>query len=199
MPSADKKIVVGFDLDGVIVDHAENKITMAMNHGIILTPPETHSEVMRHLVPKSVYEDIQEHIYGEAPDALSAPLVSGAREALLEIKNAGVSFVLISRRRRPQAAFRLLEEHGLLETVFSESNVHLVSQKAEKDDVARALGVTHYFDDEEGVLALMPSVPNRYLFDVYGQFSQSAEFTRARDWSDVLSIVLRQDDRTNDL
>ena len=76
MPTQDQKIIVGFDLDGVIVDHTQNKMRIALHYGVALTPEETHSEIMRSLFPEEIYHEIQGQLYDDTDDALSAPLMA---------------------------------------------------------------------------------------------------------------------------
>lgn len=185
MTSQDETIVVGFDLDGVIIDHTQNKMRIALRYGVALSPEETHSERMRTLFPHNVYREIQEQIYDDTDEALSAPLMEGAFGALASLREHGVPYFLISRRKKPIHALHLLERRGLWGEYFTPENTFFVENMEDKDPVAQKLGVTHFIDDETRVLKLMPSVQNRVLFDTRDLFKASTDFVPVKNWSEL--------------
>ena len=189
MTSQEKNFVVGFDMDGVIIDHTENKLVLARRHGITLRPEETHSEIIAKRIPVDVYLSFQDEIYGDSEFALSAPLMEGAFATLRQLNEEGVPFVLISRRRKPMNAIKLLTGHGLwgkifdeTNTLFGETNAVFVRTAEEKNTAAMAWNITHYIDDERKVLEKMPSVPSRFLFDAFQQFADEKQFPRVFNW-----------------
>jgi FMN phosphatase YigB (HAD superfamily) len=185
MTSQDETIVVGFDLDGVIIDHTQNKMRIALRYGVVLTPEETHSERMRTLFQHDVYREIQEQMYDDTDEALSAPLMEGAFGGLASLREHGVPYFLISRRKKPIHALHLLERRGLWGKYFTPENTFFVENMEDKDPVAQKLGVTHFIDDETRVLRLMPSVRNRVLFDTRDLFDASIDFVPVKNWSDL--------------
>lgn len=189
MTSQADNFIVGFDLDGVIIDHTQNKMRIAARYGIALSPFDTHSERMAGLFPPEIYREIQEQMYDDTDEALSAPLMEGAFAALASLREHEIPYFLISRRKKPIHALHLLERRGLWGEYFTPENTFFVEQMGDKDVVARKLGVTHFIDDESRVLRLMPSVSHRVLFDVRDLFSDTAEFARVKNWSE-LSYVL---------
>jgi len=185
MTSQEETIVVGFDLDGVIIDHTQNKMRIAARYGVLLTPEETHSERMRTLFEHGVYREIQEQMYDDTDEALSAPLMEGAFGGLASLREHGVPYFLISRRKKPIHALHLLERRGLWGEYFTPENTFFVENMEDKDPVAAQLGVTHFIDDETRVLRLMPSVQNRVLFDTRNLFEATTDFTPVKNWSDL--------------
>ena len=185
MTSQEETIVVGFDLDGVIIDHTQNKMRIAARYGVALTPEETHSERMRTLFEHSVYREIQEQMYDDTDEALSAPLMEGAFGGLASLREHEVPYFLISRRKKPIHALQLLERRGLWGEYFTPENTFFVENMEDKDPVAAQLGVTHFIDDETRVLRLMPSVQNRVLFDTRNLFEATTDFTPVKNWSDL--------------
>lgn len=189
MTSQDENFVVGFDLDGVIVDHTQNKMRIAARYGVTICPEETHSERMKALFDPDVYREIQEQMYDDTDEALSAPLMEGAFGALASLREHGIPYFLISRRKKPIHALHLLERRGLWGEYFTPENTFFVENMEDKDPVARELGVTHFIDDEERVLRLMPSVPHRVLFDVRNLFAESDNLSRVKSWSELSYIL----------
>lgn len=189
MTSQEDNFVVGFDLDGVIIDHTQNKMHIAARYGVTLTPDETHSERMRELFPHDIYREIQEQMYDDTDEALSAPLMEGAFGGLASLREHEIPYVLISRRKKPIHALHLLERRDLWGKYFTPENTFFVENMEDKDPVARELGVTHFIDDETRVLRLMPSVPHRVLFDVRGLFAASADFMPVKNWSELSYLL----------
>lgn len=183
MTSQVKKIVVGFDMDGVIIDHVQNKLTLAGRYAVHLRPEETHSEILPTKFPREEYLALQDVLYGGSELALGAPLMEGAFAVLKEMKEGGIPFVLISRRRDPENAIELLSRRGLWGDMFNAQNAFFVNTPEEKNVVSIREGVTHYFDDERKVLRAIPSVKNRFLFDSFRQFNDEKEFERVFDWA----------------
>ena len=189
MTSVNTDFVVGFDLDGVIIDHTQNKMIIALRYGVLLSPEETHSERMVELFPRSVYREIQEQMYDDTDEALSAPLMEGAFSGLAKLREQNVPYFLISRRKKPIHAIHLLERRELWGTYFTPENTFFVEKPEEKDIVAKQLGVTHFIDDESRVLQVMPSVPMRILFDVRGLFHETDQYTHIKSWSDLAVLL----------
>ncbi len=190
MTSQVKNIVVGFDMDGVIIDHVQNKLTLAKRYAVDLRPEETHSEILPTKFPRAEYLALQDVLYGGSELALGAPLMEGALAVLNELKSSNTPFVLISRRRDPENAIRLLSRRGLWGDIFNAQNAFFVSTPEEKNVVSMREGVTHYFDDERSVLRAIPSVKERFLFDSFRQFNDETEFERVFDWEMLRQILI---------
>lgn len=189
MTSQEDDFVVGFDLDGVIVDHTQNKMRIAARYGTMLRPEDTHSERMAALFSPDIYREIQKQMYDDTDEALGAPLMEGAFGALASLREHQIPYYLISRRKTPINAIHLIERRGLWGDYFGPDNTFFVEHMEDKDPVARRLGVTHYIDDERRVLRLMPSVPHRILFDVRNVFIGSTEFARVKNWSELSYLL----------
>ena len=186
--------VVGFDLDGVIIDHTQNKIRFAARYGIALTPEQTHAEVMGTHFPPELYREIKGQLYESSPEALEAPLMEGAFNTLAAVREAGIPYFLVSLQKNPMHATHLIEERGLWGTCFTPENTFFASNAAEKNAYAQALGVTHFFDDEPNILEIMESVPNRVLYDPRDLFPEPKPYVRVSRWdeiADILGVVLR--------
>lgn len=181
------ELVVGCDLDGVIIDHTQNKIRFAERYSVALTPPQTHAEMMGWYISPDTYKEIKGQIYEHSPEALEAPLMAGAFNALAHLRERGVMVYLISLQKSPMHALHLIEKRGLWGTYFTPENTFFAGNREEKHHIAASLGVTHFIDDEPNVLDIMESIPTRILFDTRSLFRNEAEFLHAKNWSDVIS------------
>ncbi len=176
------RVIAGFDMDGVIIDHAPNKLALAESYAVRLRPEETHSEILPSKFARNEYLAFQQELYGDSDFALSAPLMDGASPVLNEMKEKGIPFFLISRRWNAETAIALLRRRGLWGDIFNEANTFFVRTPEDKNVVSVRMGVTHFFDDERNVLRAIPDVTNRFLFDTFRQFEDEKEFGRIFDW-----------------
>lgn len=185
MPTAIDDIVVGFDLDGVIIDHTQNKMRIAQRYGITLSPEETHAERMgAHFTPE-MYSLIKSQIYDSTDEALSAPLMQGAFLALTRLREVGVQYHLVSLQKNPMHAAHLLENRGLWGTCFTPENTFFAKNREEKYAIAQKLGVTHFVDDEPSVLDIMHEIPHRILFDARALFPEKTAYAHASSWKEL--------------
>lgn len=188
--NVDKK-VIGFDMDGVIIDHIPNKVKLAKDLGFDITARQTPSEILRNIMPTPEYKELQHILYYHPEFGLSAPLMAGVKSVLTKIKQEKIPYFLISRRKNrenPSMAVRLLKKHGLWPEYFNETNTHFVTEIEDKETKAKELGITHYIDDERKVLGALVSVKNKFLFDSLGAFPNS-EYPRLTSWEDISDLL----------
>ena len=182
-------IVVGFDLDGVIIDHTQNKIMIASRYGIMLTPGETHAEHMGERFSPEMYREIKSQLYNSNHEALSAPLMEGAFSTLATLREHGIQYFLVSLQKDPMHALHLIEERGLWGTYFTTENTFFAHDKEEKHAIAVSIGVSHFIDDEPNILEVMTTIDNRVLFDTRDLFSEKTQYQRVKDWSELGRVL----------
>lgn len=119
----DKKII-GFDMDGVIIDHTARKIALAKSFGFKLNKKETPPEVMKRLIPEPEYRKLQYFLYDHPETALLPSLMPGIKSVLARVKRSGLPYCLISRRQKSKMSQKLLEKHGLWPKYFNEKNTY---------------------------------------------------------------------------
>lgn len=183
-------ILVGFDLDGVILDHTTNKIRLAARYGVHLTPPETHAERMGSLLAPEAYREIKAELYNAPGELEHSTLMQGAFDGLATLRDYGVAYALISLQQNPIHAQHLLEHHGLWGTYFTPENMFFAKNGEEKSRFAGEIGVTHFVDDEANILALMPHIAHRILFDSFDQFTPDAPVVRVRNWTELTAALI---------
>src|SRR3989344_3768 len=166
---------IGFDLDGVIIDHGALKLELAKANGFSLMLEHTSSEIMKTMLPSDKYLAIQLSIYND-PDNPS-PLMVGVLDILELLQKKEIPFFLISRRKNVPVINKWFQDRGLSKYFISE-NSFFVATKEEKDKVAKKLGITHYIDDEVSVLEKLVSVNHKFLFDQFGVFPKSDLYTK---------------------
>ncbi|MDO8467151.1 MAG: hypothetical protein Q7S83_03385 [bacterium] len=164
--------IIGFDMDGVIIDNTANKIRIAKKFGIDLKPEDTPADFIESVVPEDILKEIRPLLYDNPEVALSADLVLGAKEGLGKVKASGVPYFLISRRRNAELAIGLLKKHGIWPTYFNEGNAFFVHKPEEKNEHAIRLGINFYVDDQPSVLEKLTAVPEKFLFDRFGKFGE---------------------------
>jgi len=180
--------IVGFDLDGVIIDHSSAKILLANKFGFTIDKENTSSDKFKLIIPKSSLREIQSILYDKTHDQ---PLFNGAKQVLMKMIKNKTKLYLISRRRAGVAremAIIILKKRGLWPQVFNEKNVYFVETPEEKNLNAGKLGVTHYIDDEKGVLAIINSVPNKFLFDPFNT-GEKSDYYKVNTWKELEKII----------
>lgn len=180
---------IGFDMDGVIIDHTIPKIRLAEKFGFSITPEQTPSDILKNLMPEKIRKEFQHTLYSDLKIALESPLMRGAKPALREIVKSGIPFVLITRRKDPEVAMRLLERHGLWPEFFHEKNTFFVIEPEDKNAKASELGLTHYLDDELKVLNALIDVENKFLFDKYDSFPDMTLYPKISSWQEFLEKI----------
>ena len=181
---------IGFDLDGVIADYIQAKIYFADQLGFKLKPEQTQSEILRSLLPADKLLELKHHLFGDVANATKLPLIKGAKEGIKLMADSGIDFYLISRRKTPNIAIKLLKHHNLWPKYFNDQNSYFVSEPADKNVRARALGITHYIDDEHKVLEALIDVENRYLFDMLNNFEDNNWYARLKSWDEIIKYVV---------
>ena len=93
-----------------------------------------------------------------------------------------------------------INPQATLPNVFERILTFFVIKPEDKNIKARELGVTHYVDDETGVLEKLVDVKNRFLFDNLGAFSAIGGFasgeknihgyTRVELWKELVEYFL---------
>ncbi len=200
MKNVDNKKIIGFDLDGVIFNHALMKIKLAKKLGFNIKLEETPSEIIEKIIDRPVLDKLLQVLYHDPKLFKTTTLMTGVKSGLLKLKKNGLPFALISRRRSSESAIKALKHHGLWSKFFSEKNTFFVIKPEDKNIKARELGVTHYVDDETGVLEKLVDVKNRFLFDNLGAFSAIGGFasgeknihgyTRVESWKELVEYFL---------
>lgn len=187
--SKKQKKVIGFDLDGVIIDHTNLKIKLAKERGFILRPEETASDIFGNFIPKSQVQEIQYYLYDDLKTAFLSPLMAGAKEGLKQIKSVKIPYFLISRRKNAPIAVEILKHHELWPKYFNEDNVFFVETKEDKNKKSVACGVTDYIDDEISVLKKLTSVKNKFLFDKFNIATINGNFVKVSSWEELMKFI----------
>ena len=177
-----KDVFIGFDLDGVLIDHTKIKIFLAAKKNIKLNPKQTQSEILKSLVPASVLEKIQYELYDHPKTSILSPLMPGVKTILNKLKKKNIKFVLISRRKNQESAIRLMKLRGLWPNFFTKENSFFVTKAEEKNTQAKLLGVTHFIDDEKNILDHLNQVKNKFLFDRLSVFKDNSSYFRILSW-----------------
>ncbi len=183
----DKK-VIGFDMDGVLLDHTEAKLLLARRFKLQIKRAETPSDIIKPLIPQSIYSRFQFNLNDDPQFRHLSLLMPGAKEVLEKIVRSGVPYFLVSRRKKPLIAIKILKYHGLWPKYFNKTNSFFVSTPEDKNIKAAELGITHYFDDQQTVLDKLVDVKSKFLFDYLNSFKNSG-YARVRSWKEVARLI----------
>ena len=184
------KKILGFDMDGVVIDNAELKLRVAKSLGINLSPMQTPAEIIKKIVPSDLLRRLQLAIYCNPMISIEAPLMPGIVKLLDDINSAKIPYLLISRRLEPSIAIDLLKKRGIWPKYFNESNAFFVVEPIEKNIKAKELGVTHYVDDETKILSVLADVPNKFLFDHLNVFPASDNYIKIASHEELAKYFL---------
>jgi len=188
MKKKEGNLIIGLDMDGVIVDNMANKIRVAKQLGVKLTKSDSQSDVIERVLSEETLNKLRKYLYADPKMALTADLIPGARKGLAAIKKSGIPYFLISRRQQPELAKKLLKKHGLWPTYFSEANAYFVTTREEKNQKAAELGVHIYIDDQPSVLEKLTYVKERFLFDRFDNFGDHPfVHKKVSNWKQFLS------------
>src|SRR3989344_3981817 len=121
-------MIIGFDMDGVIIDHADRKVYIAKKLGYKIKIEHTPSEILKGMMPLKTYRHLQHLLYDNLKTSIHSPLVSGIKPILAKIKKQNLPYFLISRRKIEGPAIRLLSSHGLWPKYFNEKNTFFVRE-----------------------------------------------------------------------
>lgn len=180
--------IIGFDLDGVIVDHTRNKLRVAKDLGVLLDISETPTDILNSKLGYEVTKRIDKIIYDEPRIALTPPLFRGAKTAINHISKLWPCF-LISRRTLNDYAIGLLTKRGLWPKYFNEKNAFFVQTKEDKNAKAKELGINVYIDDQPSVLEKLVDVRHRFLYDPLNVYSENSSYKKVLSWQEFLESI----------
>lgn len=177
-------------MDGVILDFTEAKIMAAKAAGFYIRPEETHSEIIKRLIPDDILEKIKKEIYSGKEYGALVRLMDGSRAALDLLKENGIRYFLVSKRKNPDAAIETMKRHGLWPEYFNTESAHFVIHAEGKDEKAKNCGINHFLDDELSVLEKLSSVSNRILFDKYGALKEISPYPSVSSWQEFIQKLI---------
>jgi len=185
-----KSKILGFDMDGVIVDNCPLKVRIAKDLGYKITLTDAPSEIISKILKPEDVRKLQLALYHNLETSLDAELMPGIVTLLNKIQESQTPFFLISRRLEPNIAVELLKARGIWPKYFNKSNAFFVVEPEDKNIKAKELGATHYVDDETKILAILKDVPNKFLFDNLGVHSHSDAYTKVASHAELAKYFL---------
>ena len=188
MDKLKQKIIIGLDMDGVILDHTESKLFLARKFNINIKREQTPSDIIKSLIPKNIYPKFQTCLNEDPRFRYMCSPMPGAKKNLSRIKKLKIGYFLISRRKKPIQAVKILKYHGFWPKYFNKNNTFFVITPEDKNAKAKELGITHYFDDQYTVLNKLTNVQNRFLFDSLAIF-KNPPYRRIKSWAELSKLI----------
>ncbi|OGF82131.1 hypothetical protein A2924_00385 [Candidatus Giovannonibacteria bacterium RIFCSPLOWO2_01_FULL_44_16] len=164
--------ILGFDMDGVIVDNNPLKLKVLEKMGWKLRLRDMPVEILTRILRPDDMDLFRNSFYHNKLVATGSLLMPGTVELLEKIRSSKIKYFLISRRAIPEIAIELLKMRGIWPKYFNELNAFFVVEPVEKNIKAKELGITHYVDDETRILSVLDDVPNKFLFDHMNVFPE---------------------------
>lgn len=183
------KKIIGFDLDGVILDHTANKIRLAKKFGLELTPKQTTPGIIKSIMPESDLHELQLTLYEDPVISFRSPVMKGVRKILSRVKNR-YPYFLVSRRRKPEQAIKILRIKRLWPKFFNEKNSFFVLEPTDKNKMGKKLGITHFIDDEPYILEKLNDIKNKILFDPHNSYPDITNFIKIKSWEEFMDLLV---------
>ncbi len=189
--NVDNQKIIGFDMDGVVLDHTENKLLLAKKFNLNIKKEETPSDIIRGLMPSRVYSKFQIDLNDNPKFRYLCTPMPEAKQVLAKIIESRVPYFLVSRRKKPIRAVKILKHHGLWPKYFNKTNSFFVITPEDKNVKSKELGITHYFDDQQTILDKLTGVKNKILFDSIGVFKNSP-YRRIKSWKEIHDLLFKK-------
>ncbi len=175
-------------MDGVVLDHTENKLLLAKKFNLNIKKEETPSDLIKNLMPLPVYRKFQIDLNDNPKFSYLCVPMPGFKPVLEKIIESKTPYFLVSRRKKPIMAVKILKHHGLWPKYFNKENSFFVLTPEDKNTKAKELGITHYFDDQETILNKLVDVKNKFLFDSIDVFKNSP-YRRIKSWKEIAKLI----------
>ena len=184
---------LGFDLDGVIINHTFVKIELAKKFGLtLLNESETHADNLYRLLGLAKYVEFKHYLYDDPETSGSAVIMPGAEQVFRALVKREMPFAVISRRRgNYDIPIDLLRKNGLWPGTLNPQNVFFVQNREDKNTKAVSLGISHFMDDELRALKELVDVPVRYLFDPYN-VATDCPYVRVASWEEFYDSISKE-------
>lgn len=181
-------MIVGLDLDGVIIDHHENKIALARELGYQLERWQTNTNVMRQFLPPDKAKELAKNLY-----TVSTPRAAPVLGALEAIAKLPKETYIISARDANSIPFaeEWLMKNGVYD-IISKERIIFCSNGSEKSPLCEKLEISTFLDDKVSFLNFLPDKTKKILFDEDGvvrELNISPEIQVAGSWSEFLSLL----------
>lgn len=182
-----KKLRIGLDLDGVIVDHTIHKMRVAKSFGFVVRKNQTHEAILKQLMPEEKYRALQAKVYGSM--SLGAKPVPSAKATIRKIARRGHKLFIVSRRgEHAREALSWLSRHRVLDSV-SRGNVTFVNEDAGKADVVKKLNIEIFLDDKPSVLDHLTAITHPVFFNNFRVHINSARYREVHSWEEFLNLI----------
>lgn len=157
------KLNIGLDLDGVIIDHTQNKMRVAKSFGFKIKPEEIQSEVLKKILPKPIYRKLQKAIYGNL--TLKAQLTPDVFKILKQLSKDHQLFIISRRGKGGSTSARAwLKKYKIFE-IIQKKNIIFVEKAIDKNLWCKKLKIQIYIDDKVEVLNLLSAVPQKIFYN----------------------------------
>lgn len=180
------KINIGIDLDGVIIDHTQNKIKIAESLKFKIKAKETQSEVLKKFLPKDKYIKLQKIIYNEI--TLNAPPMFLVFKTLENLSKNYKLFIISKRENNKSGlAWNWLKKYKIFKIIPKE-NIIFVTTAEDKNFWCKKLNIKIYLDDKIGILDILYSVPYKIFFNPH-KILHNKKYLEINSWQEFPKLL----------
>lgn len=181
-----KKLTIGLDFDGTIVDHTQIKIKKAKELGYNLKPHETHSNYLEKIITKKDLKIIQKYIYDKA--TLESPPVKDALKIIRKLAK-NYKLIIISRREPnfQEITIKWLKKNRVFKNI-PRKHVFFSLNDIDKKTIAKKNDVSIFIDDKIKILNAMDGVPSKIIFDQFN-IIENSDFHKIKKWQELPAVI----------
>lgn len=178
---------IGCDLDGVIIDHNDNKNLLLKRRGIRIKKTSISDYGTKPILNEGEYLKFKNELYG--PLSLRAREIHQAKNTIKKLISQGHEIRIISRRDRQNRKFALgwLKKNHYIK-LFPVSHIHFVDLDEQKNSVCAEFEINLHIDDSADVIDNLTAPHYKVLFGSNLVNYSSATFI-AKCWKDVLKYI----------
>lgn len=181
-----KKINIGLDLNGVIIDHTQNRIKAGASLGFELSEEDTQSEALKVILTADKYKELKKIVFDNmAQDSI--PMVS-AIETIKKLSEKYNPFI-ISQQDKEGSKITLswLEKYNIF-NIIPKENVIFVEKAADKNIWCEKLNIKTYLDDKISVLNLLSYPKNKVFFNSFKVLNNSS-YIEINSWEEYPALL----------
>lgn len=183
------KLCIGFDLDGVVIDHTRQFILACKKHGFSLKPWQVNSNVFKQLVPDDTATEIKKEVYEHR--RLASRVMPGSLGVLRALRLHIVIASVQKQKKSEEKLWIWLRKHGFL-AFLKRKQFHIFRTRTRKVRFLTKLKPQVFIDDGLDVLEQLPRSVTGVLFDPVGAHTHikvPRGMAVVKNWKQIGSIL----------
>ena len=188
-----KKINIGLDLNGVIIDHTQNIIKAGASLGFELNEEDTQSEALKVILTVEKYKELKNIIFDNMTKD-SVPMILSIKTIKSLSKKYSLFIISQQDETGSKKTLNWLEKYNIF-NIIPKENVIFVKKPVDKNVWCKKLDIETYLDDKISVLDLLSYPKNKILFNPFKILNKS-NYTEISSWEEF-PILLKKFENGN--